>query len=51
MKKKQLYEAPVFVAYDVEFESEVLQASDKGGIKDIDSNNVTDDTSNWGGTI
>ena len=52
MKKKELYEAPSVETYDLVPESNLLQgASQKGGIQDIQGDNVVNDTQAWGGTI
>lgn len=44
MVKKQLYEAPETELLLVRFEENILS----GDIKDIDGNDVEDDSENWG---
>lgn len=44
MVKKQLYEAPETELLLVRFEENILS----GDIKDIDGNEVEDDSENWG---
>ena len=44
MVKKQLYEAPERELLLVRFEENILS----GDIKDIDGNDVEDDSENWG---
>ena len=51
MHKKQFYEAPDAELLVVRFEGNFCQTTlnNKGGIPDIDGDNVNDDSGLWGG--
>ena len=49
MNKKEQYEAPLVECYEIKLERRPLMASDpsKGGIKNIDNDNVVDNSTDW----